>query len=141
LKCPACTKQMIVVEYHNIELDYCSSCHGTWFDRGEMELLLRSMELDETPNLLERISSQEEVSTSEEKRRCPICRRSMKKQAIGSNPQITIDYCAKNHGIWFDAGELRHLTNNLRPGEISEYSSEQELLIFLGEVFEVDKQK
>jgi len=53
LKCPVCHEPMIVVEYQSIELDYCSSCHGTWFDKGELELLLRSMELDEKPGLLE----------------------------------------------------------------------------------------
>jgi Zn-finger nucleic acid-binding protein len=37
---------MIVVEYSNVELDYCLNCHGVWFDSDELELLLKSMNLD-----------------------------------------------------------------------------------------------
>ena len=44
--CPVCRKAMIVVEYHQIELDYCTSCHGVWFDSGELELLLTSAGLE-----------------------------------------------------------------------------------------------
>jgi Zn-finger nucleic acid-binding protein len=35
--CPACKYDMIVVEYHNIELDYCNNCKGVWFDSGELQ--------------------------------------------------------------------------------------------------------
>jgi Zn-finger nucleic acid-binding protein len=38
--CPTCKNPMIVVEYQQIELDYCGSCRGVWFDNGELELLL-----------------------------------------------------------------------------------------------------
>jgi len=45
--CPVCKCDMIVVEYHNIELDYCTTCKGVWFDSGELELLLESHGLEE----------------------------------------------------------------------------------------------
>ena len=54
---------MLVVEYHNIELDYCNSCKGVWFDYGELELLLESRGLEETKVFLDGIlNSQEAVS-------------------------------------------------------------------------------
>jgi Zn-finger nucleic acid-binding protein len=138
LKCPACHNSMIVVEYHSIELDYCASCHGTWFDKGELELLMRSMELDDSPNLLERIAGQPEIPSTENKRKCPICRRNMKKHFVGSSPQVLVDHCTKQHGLWFDSGELHHLVGSMEAGDITEYSSEQELLVFLGEAFEAE---
>ena len=46
--CPACKKDMIVVEYQRIELDFCPGCRGVWFDCGELELMLESAHLDET---------------------------------------------------------------------------------------------
>jgi len=38
--CPVCNKDMFVIEYKRVELDYCHICKGAWFDAGEMELLL-----------------------------------------------------------------------------------------------------
>lgn len=139
MKCPVCHEPMIVVEYQSIELDYCSSCHGTWFDKGELELLLRSMELDEKPGLLESIALQPEADSAEKKRKCPICQHHMQKHFIGSSPKILVDLCTKNHGLWFDKGEIHHLVKSMGSGETTEYSSEQELLIFLGEAFEAEE--
>ena len=36
--CPACRSAMVIVEYDDIELDYCTACKGVWFDAGELEL-------------------------------------------------------------------------------------------------------
>ena len=44
--CPVCRKSMLVVEYSEIELDYCDTCKGVWFDSGELELLLESEKPD-----------------------------------------------------------------------------------------------
>ncbi len=139
MKCPVCKEQMIVVEYHNIELDCCTNCHGTWFDNEELDLLFRSMEMNDAEGFVERLVIQPEAPSDEAKRRCPICKRKMKKQLIGSDPQVLVDCCPKNHGLWFDEGEVHHLVNSLNPGKIAEYNSEQELLVFLGEVFDAKK--
>jgi Zn-finger nucleic acid-binding protein len=40
--CPVCDRDMTVVEYKGIELDYCTGCQGIWFDAGELGLLLKS---------------------------------------------------------------------------------------------------
>ena len=39
MKCPACHSALIVIEREEIEVDWCPSCHGLWFDEGELELL------------------------------------------------------------------------------------------------------
>jgi len=44
--CPACKVPIIVVEHEKIELDYCTTCLGVWFDAGELALLLESLDLD-----------------------------------------------------------------------------------------------
>ena len=62
--CPACKKDMIVVEYSNVELDYCLNCHGVWFDSDELELLLKSMNLDTPDLLLSHILDSAEAGTS-----------------------------------------------------------------------------
>ena len=53
--CPVCKYDMIVVEYHDIELDYCTTCQGVWFDYGELELLLDSPGLGQVKPFLDNV--------------------------------------------------------------------------------------
>jgi Zn-finger nucleic acid-binding protein len=132
--CPACKSDMIVVEHRRIELDYCPSCHGVWFDSGELELLLESAGLD-SPALLAALASSTEASSKERKRRCPICLRKMKKTVIGQEPEILLDVCRRGDGLWFDGGELNQLVEQLAGKATEKTNPQQEILAFLREVF------
>jgi len=126
---------MIVVEYNKIELDYCTNCQGVWFDSGELELLLESMNLESQNVFLSNILSPEEAESSEKKRKCPICGQKMKKTGIGQEPGILIDVCQRGDGLWFDGGELGQLTRQLARKPSGKTRSQQEVITFLGEVF------
>jgi len=99
--CPACREEMIVVEYKQIELDVCVFCKGVWFDADELALLLESLELS-AGDLARPLSAK----TAEKPRRCPRCRRKMEKVLMGPGDGVMIDRCRKEHGLWFDGGEL-----------------------------------
>jgi Zn-finger nucleic acid-binding protein len=133
--CPACKCDMIVVEYHNIELDYCNNCKGVWFDSGELELLLKSQGLKEPESFFDGILNSQETTSSEEKRNCPICGRKMKKTAIGGQPEILIDACRNNHGLWFDGGEVTQMIRRLAEERPGEHDSAGHVIDFLEEVF------
>jgi Zn-finger nucleic acid-binding protein len=93
---------MIVLEYEDIELDYCASCHGVWLDGGELELLFGDREI--TEGFLR--AGEPAPRKGETLRRCPICRRKMDKFATGGHEPVTYDHCPHNDGLWFDEGEL-----------------------------------
>jgi Zn-finger nucleic acid-binding protein len=133
--CPVCKYDMIVVEYHNIELDYCNSCKGVWFDYGELELLLKSYGLEEPRAFFDGIFNSREAASSEKKRNCPICGHKMKKTAIGGQPEILIDVCRDKHGLWFDGGEVTQLLRHLAGEHPPEGDSSEHVMSFLGEVF------
>jgi uncharacterized protein len=40
MKCPKCGYDLITGEWHGIQIDQCTHCHGLWFDAGEAESLL-----------------------------------------------------------------------------------------------------
>ena len=134
--CPVCKYDMIVVEYHDIELDYCSSCKGVWFDSGELELLLESRGLEETKMFLDNVLNSQEAISSEKKRNCPICGHKMKKTTIGEEPRILIDICSEEHGLWFDGGEVTQLMRHLAGEHPPKQDSRQQVISFLEEVFE-----
>jgi len=133
--CPVCKCDMIVVEYHNIELDYCTGCKGVWFDSGELELLLESHSLEEAKLVLDSILHSQEAISSEKKRKCPICSHKMKKTTIGEKPQILIDVCSEEHGLWFDGGEVTQLIRHLPGEQLPKGDSREQVIGFLEEVF------
>lgn len=133
--CPACKSEMIIVEHHNIELDYCTSCRGVWFDAGELELLLQSLGMGEHHAFLEATIASAEASSTEKRRKCPICVRKMKKVLIPGS-EVLVDACRNGHGIWFDGGEVAHLLAML--GETSPGRPEQEVIGFLKDVFQYE---
>jgi Zn-finger nucleic acid-binding protein len=134
--CPVCKKDMIVVEHSNVELDYCLNCHGVWFDSDELELLLKIMNLDTPDLLLSHILSQEETETEEKKKRCPICRRKMKKTTIGKRPEILVDVCTRRDGLWFDGGEVLQLVKELaEKKKPADREGQHKVMSFMAEVF------
>jgi Zn-finger nucleic acid-binding protein len=133
--CPVCKYDMIVVEYRNIELDYCTSCKGVWFDSGELELLLKSQGLEEPKAFFNGILNSQEAASSEKKRNCPICGHKMEKTAIGGQPEILIDVCRDKHGLWFDGGEVAQLIRRLAGEHPPKRDSRGPVISFLEEVF------
>ncbi len=137
--CPVCKDDMIVVEHNEIELDYCTSCNGVWFDSGELELLLESAGLDGPQPFLDDIFNSPEASSSEKKRRCPIGGRKMRKITIGEGDEILVDICQEGHGLWFDGGEVEQLIRLLAGKSSRESGIQQKVISFLGEVFKAQE--
>ena len=133
--CPACKKDMFVVEYKQVELDYCHSCHGAWFDAGELELLLESGGIDGSKPFLSDLLKSPEARTSESKRRCPTCSRKMKKVKIGGEAGVMIDACHHGDGLWFDGGEVVALVKIITATLPEKKGSESEIMGFLKDVF------
>lgn len=131
---------MIVVEYRNIELDYCHSCKGVWFDSGELELLLKSQGLEEAKAFFDGISKSQEAVSSEKKRACPICGRRMRKTKTGGPHEILIDICRDQHGLWFDGGEVTRLIRHLAEKHPSKGDAAEQVITFLEEVFKAPHQ-
>jgi uncharacterized protein len=133
--CPVCDSDMIVVEYHDIELDYCTECRGVWFDSGELELLLKSNQAEEVDVFIGGIFSTTDANTTEKKRKCPLCGKKMKKKDIGRQPPILIDTCEKGHGLWFDGGEIVRLAEQIRGDKKASGKTDNMAIQFLEDFF------
>jgi hypothetical protein len=126
---------MIVVEHDDVELDYCTACSGVWFDAGEVELLLEKMGLESAG--LEGLHLAPEAKSSEGRRKCPICRKKMKKVAVGrQEDKLVVDACPDGDGLWFDGGEVGQLVKHLASQHPRE-GAQEKVIDFLGEVFKV----
>lgn len=125
MNCPVCKEPMVVLEYDNVEVDYCISCHGIWLDAGEIELLFGDAEA------CQRLLRGGDVTRArgEKPRRCPICGKKMGKDVSCGTTPVTYDRCPSGDGLWFDEGELGDV---LKHGEAF---AESEIGVFLGNVF------
>lgn len=135
--CPVCKVEMIVVEHNKIELDYCTNCHGVWFDAQELELWLESMKLESSNEFLGNVLGSAEAQSPEQKRKCPICHDRMKKVHIGQQPKILIDVCQQGDGLWFDGGEISQLIGQLAKPTPGKVDSQQQVTTFMEDVFRV----
>lgn len=123
--CPVCKESMIVLELNEIEIDFCTGCKGIWLDAGELELMFDTE--DQRQKLID--SLHEDPDNPEQKYKCPICSRRMVKVHIVDKKEILIDKCKKEHGLWFDKGELK---------TVIEFGSKEEnkIINLLKEMFE-----
>ena len=124
MDCPVCKNAaMIVLEVDEVEVDYCLDCNGIWLDAGELELLL-----EDEHKATELLRSFRVVKTSGEQiRKCPICLKKMQKVQVGQTDKpLLIDRCAKEHGLWFDKGELQ---DALKAGNLDKEQKIQKLLM------------
>ena len=136
MNCPVCRVDMIVVEYEGVELDHCVKCGGVWFDRDELDFLLDAAHL-RVDDLHLKAAPREALDAAKEKpRRCPRCRKRMKKIAVGGADPLILDRCERHGGYWFDGGELaRTVRANVPEGEWTKVAG------FLGGLFSATPEK
>ena len=134
MRCPVCKVPMIIVEHEKIELDYCTKCLGVWFDAGELELLAERLSLDKETLSLHEIWALPEANVSEKARRCPICRKKMRKVYIGEETKVLLDICPIQNGIWFDSGEVSQVLGQLK-SKGPAAGKHGRVISFLGEAF------
>jgi hypothetical protein len=123
LNCPVCNQPLIVLELNQIEVDYCTNCHGVWLDGGELELLL--LDSEEKNKLLDSFLT--DKNSEEKSIKCPICLKKMDKIICGE--KIIIDECPGKHGLWFNKGELESVV------EMGSLDKQNKIVKLLKEMF------
>jgi Zn-finger nucleic acid-binding protein len=126
---------MIVFEYQDIELDYCVNCHGAWFDHGELELLLKSANLECSQLHLDEAVNLPEAKTAERKRKCPICNSKMRKSGIVPGADVLIDVCRRGHGLWLDGGEINQLIRQIAAVPMGTDDAQNKVFSFIVDMF------
>jgi Zn-finger nucleic acid-binding protein len=105
MDCPRCKtnleNQIIHEQGLEIELDVCPSCHGTWFDEGELQRVDQIIEpvvveIRRIPNARQQL----------EGLHCPSCNNLMEKHEHPRDQKVIMDFCSDCKGFWLDRGEL-----------------------------------
>lgn len=125
MNCPVCSHPLIILELDQIEVDYCTNCHGVWLDDGELELLIQDS--GEKNKLLNSFTI--DKNSKEKFIKCPICSKKMNKVLCGDINKITLDKCSRHHGLWFNKGELEAVV------EMGSLDKQNKIVSLLKEMF------
>jgi Zn-finger nucleic acid-binding protein len=106
MRCPKCRSDMEQIMIDDTEIDRCSTCHGLWFDDGELE----KMRNKEAASILDIGDVKTGKKQNEiEHYRCPRCAGAMNRLVDPEQTHIWFEQCESCHGSFFDAGELKDL--------------------------------
>jgi Zn-finger nucleic acid-binding protein len=120
--CPRCSISLRTIDLKingRFLIERCDQCLGLFFDPAELEALLEATvsnvydinrsRLDDINNHL----SHADYPVTYVK--CPVCSKMMNRVNFGTKSGVIIDRC-RDHGVWLDGGELRHLFEWMKAG-------------------------
>lgn len=131
--CPRCSVRLKTIDLKlngRFLIERCETCHGLFFDPGELEALLEAtvknvFEIDRAGlNAItnDRQPSQHPIAYI----KCPVCSQLMHRVNFGAKSGVIVDRC-RQHGIWLDGGELRQLFEWMKlGGQLLEQQRQQE---------------
>ena len=120
--CPRCSIPLQTIDLQlegTFLIERCEQCLGLFFDPGELEALLDAevrnvfvINKSELANLNTPLRSTD-YGVSYVK--CPDCSKIMNRVNFGAQSGVIVDRC-RDHGVWLDGGELRHLFEWMKAG-------------------------
>ncbi len=120
--CPRCSIRLRTIDLNihgRFLIERCDECLGLFFDPNELEALLEatvSNAFTINRNQLDSINSTMRAGDyAVSYIKCPICSKIMNRVNFGAKSGVIVDRC-KDHGVWLDGGELRHLFEWMKAG-------------------------
>ena len=119
MKCPKCHSSLRTSdlgEYGFIVLDVCPRCEGSWFDKGELDRLDKSLWTNAEELEFLRMGGDRECLA------CPKCRVGMVSLSPIDARNVVVERCPLCEGFWLNAGdlgEIQDLAARMDSGKLS----------------------
>lgn len=117
-RCPACDgeRRLFVrsLEGEEVTVLECDRCAGIWLGQRIFELLEQRART-EASSLTQPTKPEPRSQEGRFYRRCVVCDRLMHRENYRRRSGIVVDVC-REHGIWFDRGELEQILDWVRTG-------------------------
>ncbi len=120
--CPRCGIRLETIDLKidgRFLIERCAQCLGLFFDPGELEALLQA-----TVSNVFAINRSQLDSINANMRaseygityiKCPVCAKLMNRVNFGAKSGVIVNRC-REHGVWLDGGDLRHLFEWMKAG-------------------------
>ncbi|MEK7542397.1 MAG: zf-TFIIB domain-containing protein [Patescibacteria group bacterium] len=135
-KCPQCKLKLEQVLLAGVEVDYCPSCYGLWFEENELEWAKDEKDRDLRWLDIDLWKNPEKFQVNRSKKLCPTDRMPLYEVLYG-DANVRVDVCSVCHGVWLDRGEFIEIIEYLKEKGYQEvmHSYAKNLLKELWEVF------
>jgi Zn-finger nucleic acid-binding protein len=114
--CPRCMRAL--EEAHGSDLA-CGTCRGTFVQHADLAARIDSERPSQAPSVLPRHAASRPPEPAVRYGRCPRCSELMTRTNFGRHSGIVVDAC-RDHGTWFDRGELDAALDFVRAGGLEE---------------------
>ena len=102
MNCPKCQSTAREMTIEGVELDFCPSCKGMWFDKDEIAFIEELQ--GDVPDI-----SEVEKDARTTNYDCPRCGIKLEEMKFTPVQDLLIDRCPQCKGIWLDRGEFSKL--------------------------------
>lgn len=127
--CPRCSVALQSLKIDSVTIRECERCGGFWSGVGTFEQLCSSKE--QQASVLGFIGSYIHSNPDPPKINyvpCPDCKQLMNRSNFARSSGVIIDLC-KQHGLWFDAGELPKIIEFIEGGGIDRAREKEKIAI------------
>ena len=120
MKCVKCLGELELRNVGGVEIDQCGSCQGIWFDKRELDRVLKRVARGD--DLVPESKASPLSERMDDKRgKCPRCAVKLEKVESIEVESLFYDRCGRCRGVWLDGGELGALTAEPEAAEISAF--------------------
>jgi Zn-finger nucleic acid-binding protein len=125
MNCPIDHHSLEQKDFNGFEIDFCSSCHGLWFDEGQFRIAIQKFSDFSLPEKYQLAPENEppknKVLASQERNiHCSRDNSIMKTLNYGGGSNVFLDRCDTCKGIWLDKGEIVLVKKFLEPNTFDE---------------------
>ncbi len=113
MKCPTDKTDLDKAILHQIEVDYCPTCMGIWFEEDELRRAKDERDKDLNWLDVDLWDKKQDMRTSKGNRLCPSCRLPLYEVFYGDS-DVEVDICNICKGVWLDRGEFKKIISYLQ---------------------------
>lgn len=128
-KCPRCSVELRRLQIDRITLTECERCSGLWSDAETFENIC--LDRDQQSAALAYFGGRSDVKQAAVPIRyvpCPRCKQLMNRSNFARSSGVIVDLC-KEHGVWFDAGELPKIVEFIEKGGLSRAREKEKIAL------------
>ena len=125
--CPRCEKEPLGARrVGDIVVDECVVCHGMFMDQTAVKRIVTERQQARAEALLGAIPKIESADRRGGKLyvKCPVCKTLMNRRLFSAGSGVIIDVC-RDHGVYFDEGELPKIIEFVQQGGIEHAEKKQ----------------